>query len=135
VTFLGITISIKASELRYNGSIIEHPKRSLKDRVAVVSEVTGLAGKRRYVIVDDRDNVATVVEMLKKGEVIEVGTKNITLLRDIPEGHKFTLSRIPKGGYIIKYGEWIGRAKTEIPVGDHAHIHNVEDIVDEVRKL
>jgi hypothetical protein len=94
-----------------------------------------LAGKRRYVVVDDRDNVATVVETLKKGEVIEASMKNITLLRDIPERHKFALLRIPKGGYIIKYGEWMGRAITEIPVGDHVHIHNVEDIVDEVRKL
>lgn len=101
----------------------------------MVSEVTELAGKRRYVVVDDRDNVATVVEMLKEGEVIEAGMKNIKLLRDIPEGHKFALSRIPKGGYIIKFGEWIGRATAEIPVGDHVHIHNVEDIVDEVRKL
>jgi len=40
-----------------------------------------LAGKRRYVVVDDRDNVATVVEMLKEGEVIEAGMKNIKLLR------------------------------------------------------
>ena len=106
-----------------------------KDTVLAVSEVTGLAGKRRYVVIDDRDNVATVMETLKKGESIEASTKNITLLKDIPEGHKFALSRIPKGEYIIKYGEWIGRATTEIPVGDHVHIHNVEDIVDEVRKL
>jgi altronate dehydratase len=105
------------------------------DTVFVDSEVIRLAGKRRYVVVDDIDNVATVVEMLKKGEVIEVGPKTITLLRDIPEGHKFALSRIPKGEYIVKYGEWIGRATAEILVGDHAHVHNVEDIVDEVRKL
>jgi len=94
-----------------------------------------LVEKRRCVVLDDRDNVATVVETLKKGEVVEVGAKNITLLRDIPEGHKFTLTKIPKGRYVIKYGEWIGRATVEIPVGDHAHVHNVEDIVDEVRKL
>ena len=28
-----------------------------------------MAGTRRYVVVDERDNVATVVETLKKGEV------------------------------------------------------------------
>ena len=94
-----------------------------------------MAGKRRYVVVDEHDNVATVVEPLRRGEVIEAGMKNITLLRDIPEGHKFALSRISKGGYIIKYGEWVGRATTEIQIGDYVHIHNVEDIVDEVRKL
>jgi altronate dehydratase len=99
------------------------------------SEVPGLAGKRRYVVINEKDNVATVVENLRKAEVVEVGAKNITLLRDIPEGHKFTLSRIPKGKYVVKYGEWIGRATVEIPAGDHAHVHNIEDIVDEVRKL
>lgn len=53
------------------------------------SEVPGLAGKRRYVVINEKDNVATVVENLRKAEVLEVGAKNITLLRDIPEGHKF----------------------------------------------
>ena len=94
-----------------------------------------MASTRKYVIVDERDNVATVVETLKKGEVMETTAGKIRLLRDIPEGHKFTLSKIPKGGYVVKYGEWIGRATTDIPAGDHVHVHNVEDIVDEVRKL
>ena len=29
----------------------------------------------------------------------------LRLLRDIPEGHKFALAKIPKGDYVIKYGE------------------------------
>jgi altronate dehydratase len=92
-------------------------------------------GTRRYVVVDEKDNVATVVETLRKGEVMETDAGKITLLKDIPEGHKFALTKLPKGGYIVKYGEWIGRAKADIAAGDHAHVHNVEDIVDEVRKL
>ncbi|HIH89282.1 TPA: UxaA family hydrolase [Candidatus Bathyarchaeota archaeon] len=94
-----------------------------------------MAGTRRYVVVDERDNVATVVEPLKKGDSVEVGSTKIRLLRDIPEGHKFALSMIPRGSYVVKYGEWIGRATADIAAGDHAHVHNVEDIVDEVRKL
>ena len=94
-----------------------------------------MEGARRYVVVDERDNVATVVETLKKGEVMETSLGRLKLLRDIPEGHKFALYRIPKGGYVVKYGEWIGRATVDIPAGDHTHVHNVEDIVDEVRKL
>lgn len=92
-------------------------------------------GTCRYVVVDEKDNVATAVETLKKGEIIETSLGRVKLLRDIPEGHKFALYRIPKGGYVIKYGESIGRAIAEIPAGDHAHVHNIEDIVDEVRKL
>ncbi len=94
-----------------------------------------MAGTRRYVVVDDGDNVATVVETLRRGEVVEVGGAKLKLLRDIPEGHKFALTMILKGGYVVKYGEWIGRATADIPAGEHAHVHNVEDIVDEVRKL
>jgi len=94
-----------------------------------------MTGTRRYVVVDERDNVATVVETLKKGAVMETNVGKVKLLRDIPEGHKFALSKIPKGNYVVKYGEWIGRATAEIPAGDHVHVHNVEDIVDEVRKL
>ena len=94
-----------------------------------------MACTRRYVVVDEKDNVATVVETLKKGEVLETSAGKIRLLRDIQEGHRFALSKIPKGGYIVKYGEWIGRATADIPTGDHVHVHNVEDIVDEVRKL
>jgi len=93
-----------------------------------------LAGTRRYVVVDERDNVATVVETHKKGEVVETQTGKVKLLKDIPEGHKFALTKIPKGVYVVKYGEWIGRATADISAGDHAHVHNVEDIVDEVRK-
>jgi altronate dehydratase len=94
-----------------------------------------MVSTRRYVVVDDRDNVATVVETLRKGEVVDVGGAKLRLLRDIPEGHKFALAKIPKGTYVVKYGEWIGRATTDIAAGDHAHVHNIEDIVDEVRKL
>jgi len=94
-----------------------------------------MIGIRRYIVVDERDNVATVVETLRKGEDVETSAVKIKLLRDIPEGHKFALTKIPKGSYVVKYGEWIGRATADIPAGDHAHVHNVEDIVDEVRKL
>ena len=94
-----------------------------------------MVGTRRFVIVDDRDNVATVVETLGKGEIIEFRDVKLRLLRDIPEGHKFALAKIPKGSYVVKYGEWIGRATADIAAGDHVHVHNVDDIVDEVRKL
>ena len=51
----------------------------------------------------------------------------------IPYGHKFALREIPQG-IMIKYGAQIGRATAPISKGDHVHIHNVEDIVNEVRK-
>jgi len=88
-----------------------------------------------YIVVDKRDNVATAIADLKKGETYELGSKKIRLLEDIRYGHKFALEAIPKEGYVVKYGERIGRATKVIEVGAHVHVQNVEDIVDEVRKL
>ncbi len=89
---------------------------------------------RRYIIVDEKDNVATAIVDLEKGETIEVDSGPVKLLKAIDYGHKFALTDIPMGVYVVKYGEWIGRATEAIRKGDHVHVHNVEDIVDEVRK-
>ena len=88
---------------------------------------------QRYIIVDLKDNVCTTITDMMKGEEVEGGA--FSLLQDIEYGHKFALQDINQGGYVVKYGERIGRATTNIKAGEHVHVHNVEDIVDEVRKL
>ncbi len=88
---------------------------------------------QRYIIVDRKDNVSTAIKDMMKGE--EVEGRAFSLLQDIEYGHKFALQDINEGEYIVKYGERIGRAKTNIKAGEHVHVHNVVDIVDEVRKL
>jgi len=87
-----------------------------------------------YIILDAKDNVATVIRALAEGEIVETGGGPITARQPIPYGHKFALREIPAGDYVVKYGAQIGRATGRICRGDHVHIHNVEDIVDEVRK-
>ena len=88
----------------------------------------------QYIIIDPRDNVATAINNLNAGSKMHTGHGEVTLLDDIVYGHKFALADIPKGEYVIKYGARIGRATTSISSGGHVHVHNVEDIVDEVRK-
>jgi hypothetical protein len=88
----------------------------------------------QYIIIDPRDNVATAIVNLEAGHKMHTDHGVITLLDDIAYGHKFALSDIPKGQYVIKYGAQIGRATASIARGGHVHVHNVEDIVDEVRK-
>ena len=90
---------------------------------------------RQYIIVDKKDNVATAIVDLKQATSMIIDSEAVKLLNDIDYGHKFALTDIPEGAYVVKYGEWIGRATSSIRKGDHAHVHNVEDIVDEVRKL
>lgn len=72
------------------------------------------------------DSVAVAIESLKKGDTVMVETKEITLLDDIPAGHKFALESIEKKQNIIKYGYPIGHAKYDIKKGEHIHTHNTK---------
>jgi altronate dehydratase small subunit len=80
------------------------------------------------VLVNEKDNVVTAVSDLKQGEeaVYRAGadTRQIKTTEAIPFGHKIALSQIAKGSGIVKYGEVIGRAKTDIEPGEWVHTHN-----------
>ncbi len=85
----------------------------------------------KAVLVSDKDNVVTTVSDLKKGEDavyrLSSGTKQIKAVEDIPYGHKVALTKIAKGGDIIKYGELIGRASKDIDPGQWVHTHNTDE--------
>jgi altronate dehydratase small subunit len=93
-----------------------------------------MANYKQAIIIDRKDNVATAIRDLSAGSFIQTERGAVLLVRDIPFGHKFALSDIPQDGYILKYGAQIGRATAFIATGDHVHVHNVQDITDEVRK-
>ncbi len=79
----------------------------------------------KYFKINEKDNVAVALENLNKGKIID----NITLLDDIPIGHKIALSDISKGEKVIKYGYPIGSAKVDIKMGSHIHTHNLKSDV------
>ena len=85
---------------------------------------------KRALIMDPKDNVATVVEEVEPGEEVaaRVGqeTHTVRAREKIPFGFKIALTDIPKGGTVVKYGELIGRASAPIARGELVHIHNVE---------
>ena len=66
--------------------------------------------------VHSKDNVAIVVnpEGLAAGVAFSDGLK---LVESIPQSHKVALKRFAQGDPIIRYGEVIGTANREIPVG------------------
>ena len=70
--------------------------------------------------IDDLDNVATIfANGMKKGMSVEIHDKKghsetITLLDDIPYGHKIALCDLAPGDLIMKYGECIGTASHPI---------------------
>jgi altronate dehydratase small subunit len=81
------------------------------------------------VVLSARDNVATSLAELKAGDTIELEVNGenrvIKLSSDISFGHKFSLSKIKQNSPVLKYGEVIGVATTDIEPGDCVHIHNV----------
>ena len=90
-------------------------------------------GEKMFALkIHEKDNVATVFDHdVKAGSIVNVtdrdgGVIPITLLEDIPYGHKIALRDIPAGEFIIKYGEVIGKASCPIPKGGYVHTHNVE---------
>lgn len=70
------------------------------------------------------DNVAVALEPLKKGETVSVNGTVCTVSEDIARGHKMALKEISAGGQIIKYGNVIALAKTDIKPGSWIHTHN-----------
>lgn len=78
--------------------------------------------------VRDTDQVATATEAIAAGEAVLItGTGSSPLIHavtDIPRGHKIALRSIALDEEIIKYGEVIGLALTDIEAGAHVHIHN-----------
>jgi len=81
---------------------------------------------RKVLGFDARDNVANALEALSAGDRVEALGRAAVAGTDIPRGHKIALSPIARGEPVVKYGEAIGRARSDIAPGDHVHVHNVE---------
>ena len=88
-----------------------------------------MGGKAQAIVINEKDTVATALEPLNAGDQVSVEVHGrveaITLLSDIPLGHKFALLDIDEGKAVIKYGEPIGQSTTKITQGEHVHVHNV----------
>lgn len=84
--------------------------------------------------VHEADNVATIfAEGILKGTQVQIrdksgNTQMMTVLNDIPYGHKVAVIAINKGELINKYGEEIGIASKDITPGEHVHVHNLDSM-------
>jgi len=81
------------------------------------------------IVINERDNVATVLQGLSAGTEVSVEfqgrVQKIKLLSAIPLGHKFALKDMEPGDTIMKYGEPIGYSTGKIARGERIHVHNV----------
>ena len=85
---------------------------------------------KRALKLTDRDNVATMVEAVERGGSVAVQlgrqTTAVEAREEIPFGFKVAVAGIPRGAHVIKYGESIGFASSNIATGNLVHIHNLE---------
>lgn len=83
---------------------------------------------RRIIRCNEKDNVAILLDDLKKGEHIGVDGIEVAAAEDIPYGHKIALEDMETGSFVRKYGEAVARVTKDIRKGEWVHIHNVESI-------
>jgi SAF domain-containing protein len=79
----------------------------------------------RVIVITPRDNVATALDPLAAGQTIEANGQRVTVRESIASGHKVALAAIASGASVVKYGNPIGTATTNIDAGSHVHTHNV----------
>jgi hypothetical protein len=90
---------------------------------------------KKAILMNKDDNVAAVLEGVKKGEMISIIStdsrviKNIEAGEEIASGHKIAIDSIDEGGTVTKYGGGIGTATCLINRGAHVHIHNVRSML------
>jgi altronate dehydratase small subunit len=81
------------------------------------------------IVISERDNVATALVGLLRGDVgryvLRGETMEIAILEAIPQYHKFAICNIQKNESVRKYGEVIGLAIASISAGAHIHEHNI----------
>lgn len=80
----------------------------------------------KAVQINPLDTVAVLTAAAEKGRTIALsGAETLTVLEEIPAGHKIALRGIAAGELVVKYGCPIGRATAEIPRGAWVHTHNL----------
>jgi altronate hydrolase len=79
----------------------------------------------KLLFLNDKDNIAVCLEDLAIGTKIAQAGFEFEVKNAIPRGHKIATKPIKKSEGIIKYGERMGHATSDIQVGEHVHVHNV----------
>ncbi|PTX97892.1 altronate dehydratase family protein [Opitutus sp. ER46] len=72
-----------------------------------------------------RDNVAVSLRSLDAGLTVDVAGRSVRLAAAVPPAHKIALRAIRAGEPIIKFGQPIGRATSDVGEGGWVHVQNV----------
>ena len=86
----------------------------------------------QFLVHEKADSVGVATVDIKAGETakgIYMDSQEpveVTVLEDIPLGHKVALKDHADGGSVIKYGEDIGKVVADIKTGGHVHVQNLK---------
>ena len=86
----------------------------------------------KYIQINAADNVAVAIIPLLAGDKLRIDDREITLLEDIPAGHKVALKSFARNEHIIKYGFPIGHASQTIPEGTRINEKNIKSNLEGV---
>ena len=76
--------------------------------------------------INPADNVVVAIQPQKAGNVIHIDGRDITILEDVPAGHKIAITDIAEGENVIKYGFPIGHAREPKKAGAWMNEHNIK---------
>ena len=79
-------------------------------------------------IIDEKDTVVVAIEKINAGDEVIWRDRNgdvqkIKAITDVPMYHKVAIKEMPKGTEVVH----IGLAACDIHVGEHVHVHNVQN--------
>lgn len=77
------------------------------------------------ILLRPEDSVAVLKRPLKAGDELIDGARTLSVVRDIPAGHKIAVTEIAGAAPVRKYGQTIGFAIARIAPGEHVHTHNL----------
>src|SRR6476661_4118544 len=72
-----------------------------------------------------KDNVAVARVPLTPDMQLIIDGIAVKVLDSVPAGHKIAVAAIKPGEVVLRYGQFIGRAKQAIKPGAHIHTHNL----------
>lgn len=81
------------------------------------------ADNRSVIRLSPADNVVVALRDLSAGATLDAA--GIRLTQQVSKGHKIATAPISAGENVLRYGQIIGQAKSDIAPGEHVHVHNL----------
>ena len=85
----------------------------------------------KIIQIDPVDNVAVALTDIAKDEELNISGLSFRAVEDVARGHKIALRDITSGTEVIKYGNTIAKATSDISQGQWVHTHNARTNLSE----